>query len=179
MTKVNEIFVPINGTNGSYEISNCGRVKRVGSNKGPGYPKKDRFLFGNKDIYGYYRVAIPIVGVVKTVKIHQLVARHFINNPLGKNTVNHKDGNKYNNHISNLEWCTYAENNTHAYENGLKDSRGVKNGRSKLTENQVQEILVSNGRQKDIALKYGVNQTMVSAIKRKANWTHITQKLAL
>jgi len=55
----------------------------------------------------------------KTVKIHRLMAEVFIPNTYNKETVNHIDGNKLNNHISNLEWATYSENIKHAYENGL------------------------------------------------------------
>lgn len=68
---------------------------------------------------GYQRLTVTINGIKKSPTIHQLVALAFIPNPDNKPQVNHKDGNKLNNHVDNLEWVTNEENRLHALENGL------------------------------------------------------------
>lgn len=73
----------------------------------------------NKD--GYISYDIKFNGTRKGVYAHRLVAEYFISNPNNLPIVNHKDGNKINNTVSNLEWVTYSENNFHAYKTGLKE----------------------------------------------------------
>ena len=68
---------------------------------------------------GYCILATRISGINKTFRLHRVVAEAFIDNPEGKPVVNHIDGCKHNNHVSNLEWCTHSENNIHALETGL------------------------------------------------------------
>lgn len=76
-----------------------------------------------KDRFGYLRVCLSDTNHKKHILlIHRLVAQTFIPNPDNKPCVNHIDGNKENNIISNLEWCSYSENNTHAYRVLGKDS---------------------------------------------------------
>lgn len=176
MTNLNEIWKPIN-LNIGYEVSNFGRIKRLGSDKGTGHPKSDRIISGSLDVYGYYRVSITNGAEVKTLKVHQLVAIHFIDNPENKKNVNHKDGVKTNNNVSNLEWCTLSENNYHAYDTGLKDAKGTKNGRCKLTEAQVLEIYHSTDLQVPLSKKYNVSQTIISSIKLGKTWSHLTKNI--
>jgi hypothetical protein len=70
--------------------------------------------------YGYNHIRLFKDGVRKNFQIHRLVASTFIDNPYMKPQVNHKDGNKSNNHVSNLEWVTQSENIRHAINTGLK-----------------------------------------------------------
>lgn len=72
--------------------------------------------FNNK---GYERIELSINKSPKKFFIHRLVAEVYIENPLNKPTVNHRDGVPSNNHVSNLEWATIQENTQHAYDNGL------------------------------------------------------------
>lgn len=97
-----------------YSVDECGNV----SNNITGTMLKTRLSTN-----GYLRVGLR-TGTVeyerpKTLNIHRLVAEHFIPRVQGKEQVNHKDGNKLNNHIDNLEWATNSENIRHAYANGL------------------------------------------------------------
>lgn len=109
-----------------YQVSNNGRVKPIN----PRYKNK-QFLKLNIDSNGYFRIKL----FNKLFFVHRLVAKAFIPNPLNKPQVNHKDGNKQNNNVKNLEWVTAAENNLHACRTGL--SAGCKQNTSKLTEEQV------------------------------------------
>ena len=68
---------------------------------------------------GYLQVALYKEGIGKAAHIHRLVALHYLSPVEGKTFVNHKDGNKHNNHVSNLEWVTKSENAIHAIETGL------------------------------------------------------------
>ncbi len=89
--------------------------------------KKNRFLYLGIGTTGYYGVSL-YNRKLKTLRVHRLVAEHFILNPENKKEVNHKDGNKLNNHFTNLEWATAKENIAHSISTGLKvyTSREVK-----------------------------------------------------
>ncbi|WP_025846601.1 NUMOD4 domain-containing protein [Paenibacillus ehimensis] len=124
MNGENEIWRDIRGFENKYQISSYGRVRRI-----EGYdqvrrksgllflrPRKGRVLKGCKHTGGYLTVQLGRGG---RRYIHRLVAEAFIPNPLGKPSVNHKDGCKENNSVENLEWATYSENQFHAKETGL------------------------------------------------------------
>lgn len=81
-------------------------------------PQKEICVFLDKD--GYQIVSLILNGKQKTYKIHRLVAQFFLKNDFDYKYVNHIDGNKQNNDVSNLEWCSASENNSHAYRQGLK-----------------------------------------------------------
>ncbi len=100
--------------------------------------------------------------------VHRLVAEAFLPNPEGRVNVNHKDGNKLNNHVLNLEWATPAENNSHAYATGLQPS-GEDNPRSKLTNEDATNIRESyknkyRGWRRDTATRYGVSERVIYQI---------------
>ena len=77
----------------------------------------------DKNGYTHYYIRDLSTGKRKDFKGHRLVAEYFIDNPNNYPIVNHIDGNKANNHIENLEWCTHSQNNIHAYKNGLNRSK--------------------------------------------------------
>lgn len=99
--------------NPNYFISNLGRFKN----------KNNKILNLNINVRGYLYCNISTKSKVTKVKIHRLVALHFVDNPFNKDTVNHKDGNKLNNSYTNLEWLTRKENIQHGYKNNLMHNR--------------------------------------------------------
>lgn len=116
-------------------------------------------------------------GKRRTPKVHRLVADAFIPNPHNKPTVNHIDGCRQNNLLSNLEWATHSENHKHAYQIGLKNAQGSNNGRSILNEDDVLEIkkrMEQGESQVSLARYYGVSTQTIQNIKSGKNWSHIT-----
>ncbi len=126
---------------------------------------------------GYYF----IVHNGKMFSVHRLVANAFVLNSESKPQVNHIDGDKRNNHYSNLEWCTHSENQKHAYDIGTKDVakiQGEKNGRAKLNKYQVKRIRlmkeVTPGLSGyEIARMFGVSNVMIYDILNRNNWKHV------
>ena len=114
---MDEIWRDIEGYEGLYQISNKGRVKSL--HKG-----SERILRPVIDRYGYMFVFLYNDNARKYFKIHRLVAQAFISNPENKPQVNHKDENKKNNCIENLEWATAKENSNYGTRNErVADSR--------------------------------------------------------
>lgn len=125
-----EVWKDIEGYEGLYQVSNMGRVRSLdrkskSKNKWNSYNAsiKGRIRLCATSRMGYLRMRLCKDGVKQWYQLHQLVARAFIPNPDRKETVNHIDGNKKNNCVSNLEWATQAENNKHARDNHLNNSR--------------------------------------------------------
>lgn len=125
---LNENWKPINGCEEYYEISDKGRVRRIKYNDNS---KKVQYqlpyyLKPRKDKDGYFKYALCINGKMKYYFAHRLVAIHFLNNENKYSCVNHIDGNKQNNCVENLEWCSIKQNNLHALNNGLRNMKNNK-----------------------------------------------------
>jgi hypothetical protein len=121
-----EYWLPVKGLEGAYEVSNLGSVRslpretkykdgRVGYHKG-------RILSQTITPKGYHKVYPTLKGKKREFQVHRLVAETFIHNPDRLPQVNHKNGDKSKNDISNLEWVTNLQNALHANENHLKDT---------------------------------------------------------
>lgn len=112
-------------------------------------------------------------GFTKSVLVNRVVALRFLPNPLKLEQVNHKDGDKENNALSNLEWASGSENEKHAHRTGLKSGRGSANSNAKLTANDVLEIRASQEKPAKIAARYGVGRSTIANIIAGRTWTHV------
>lgn len=128
MLSTNEIWRPVHGFEGMYEVSNAGRVRSLDRyvsqiNNGTLCKRKVKgiILKHHIDEDGYHRVSFRKDGKDYTFGVHRLVAQAFIPNPHNKPTVNHKNGDKDKNTDDNLEWATVLEQNHHAIETGLRE----------------------------------------------------------
>ena len=121
-----EIWKDIKGYEGSYQISNRGLVKSLNFN----HTNKEKILKDKINRKGYRYVTLYCNSKAKYMSIHRLVAEAFILNPNNMPQVNHIDGNKGNNTVENLEWCTEKENVQHAIKTGLLKPYGSNNSRS-------------------------------------------------
>ena len=132
-----------------------------------------KLLTGHLDRNGYRCGCIN----GKNMQFHRIVANTFIPNPLNKPCINHIDGNKNNNNISNLEWCTHSENTIHAYKTGLeKKVFGENHHAHKLTRKSV--IYIRNNSNipiKQLADKFNVSTYAVYDVLNYKTWRNINE----
>lgn len=103
-----EIWKDIPGYEGGYQVSSFGKVRSLYPNR-----KQNQLMDLLENTRGYYRVHLTKGDKVNFKMVHRLVAETFLENPLNLPQVNHKDENKKNNHVENLEWCSNLENQRH------------------------------------------------------------------
>ena len=124
-----EIFAPIKGFEDYYEISNLGRIysKPRLSWNGCGYKKEgNKFLKLKENNNGYKYVILHKNNIKYQKYVHRLVAEHFLDNKFNYSQVNHLNGNKSDNRIQNLEWCSVSENILHRYRILEKKKKKIK-----------------------------------------------------
>ena len=172
-----EIWKPVIGYHDirgdRFMASNTGKIKSCVTGK------VLKTYVGNR---GYESLRLTVDGVKKSITIHRAVALAFIPNPNQYAEINHKDGNKLNNSLNNLEWCTRSQNERHKFDTGLYDpSRisGEHNGNHKLTVENVKYIREHFQRKSKefgatpLCKKFGVNQKTVMDVVNRKIWKNV------
>lgn len=169
--KEKEIWKDVVGYEGWYEVSSYGRVRNV--------RKRSRTYIGRilkpkRKQNGYLEFCLCRNDKRHFFTAHRLVAEAFLGpRPRGLET-NHKNGDKANNHLDNLEYLSHSDNEKHAYRIGIKSFKGSKNNNHILTENDIPRIrkLLTEGNltQKEIGAIYNVHRVTIGDIKSERRW---------
>lgn len=165
-----EVWRPVVGYEGLYEVSNVGRLRNLGRRRVPRI--RGHFIEG-----GYPQVVLYRKGQARTDKVHRIVAAAFIGPRPVAHQVNHIDGVKTNNAATNLEYVTPLQNIRHAQALGLLHTdpqkvRGERNGKARLTEAAVREIrrLRPTTSATEIAARLGVHRATVDDVVKGRRW---------
>lgn len=179
-----ETWKDIPNFEGSYQVSNMGRVRSVDRviavKDGRMRKHKGRVLKPLLNDRGYERVTLSNDGRCNIKRVHRLVLETFkphVN--MSDLQVNHMDGDKLNNHLINLEWVTARDNILHAYDMGLITNIGEGSPNAKLSNADVLEILqrLDNGElQRVIGLDYGVSEDHISQINAGRRWRVVKEE---
>lgn len=171
-----EMWLPIIGYEGRYEISSYGKLRSLVRPGKMGIKERSAPLLRKQHIdqSGYWFVKLQKDGKMLTIDTHILVARHFIPNPLNLPEVNHlKD--KLDNYYKHLEWTTSSLNQVYAYKTGRKlIPKFELNGRALLNRQQVMTIFTSDKTQRQLSMEFGVSMSTVNNIKNGYAWYEIT-----
>lgn len=175
-----EIWRDVVNFEGFYEVSNYGNVRSVDREikyeDGRVYSYKSKILSFNNTKQGYYSAHLYKNCVRKNRKVHIIVAETFLPNPLGLTDVNHKDGNKLNNHVDNLEWTSRLQNMQHGFSTGLINNTGTNHGNNIYSDEQiihVKRLLVLRRPHKEIEAVTGVKKGTIEQISQGRQWTHL------
>jgi hypothetical protein len=171
-----EVFLPVQGFEGLYEISDHGtlrsvdrKVPRMGGGRAKDHilTCRGRVIKTHGDTVGYKIACMHKVGQKPFyISVHRLVAKHFVDNPDNLPQVNHKDGDKLNNHYSNLEWCTPQQNIEHARANGLKQGKFM----SKETVRKAKKLLAEGMGVHKVAETLNVKPALIAPISQGKAW---------
>lgn len=177
-----EIWKDLPDFQGIYQASTKGRIRMLDHytthlrENGTMYRRKCRAMI--RKLQRNYDGKYLAVGLKHhSYTVHRLIAKTFLPNPKNLEFVNHKDGNKHNNNVENLEWCTRQENETHAFATGLKNSTGEHNTMAKLTDKQAKYIKFQEDRSYDNKLAlcavFNVHRATIERIWNNKIWKHV------
>ena len=177
MRKSESIWRSVEGYEGIYEVSNYGELKslsRIIILKDGTQRKLNTKILKPIKIGDYHGYQLTNSTGSKKHYIHRLVCTAFLENPKGDQvTVNHIDGDKYNNELSNLEWSSYSENLKHAYRNGLNKNSGENNHYTKFSDETISQVrekyATGQYRQSELADLYGISKMQIHRIVKFKN----------
>jgi hypothetical protein len=169
-----EEWRPVAGFEDRYLVSNFGNIKSLNYKS----TKKPTNLKLRVAKNGYARIGLFNGKKQISFPVHRLVAVAFISpQPSPQHQINHKDGNKLNNYVGNLEWCTHAENTYHAIKTGLRYNIGQFHGNASLKKTQVKTIKILLAKksmtQRRIAKYFNVCLATINHISTGRGWNHI------
>lgn len=171
-----EIWKDVIGFEGYYQVSDSGKIRGLDRIDTLGRKVKGKILSVRTDKDGYLLVTLVKNNNAKTKKVHRVVAESFLQNPNNLPEVNHIDGDKRNNSVKNLEWCTHKENHVHARKTGLIQQKGEKSVNHKLTTDAVHFIREMYKRGDSVygccalANKFNVSQATISRVVKGKRW---------
>lgn len=178
---VDEVWADIPTLEGRYQASTHGHIRSLDRTGATCYGStrilKGKLIAQKAGVNGYMRIS---AGVHKTQFVHRLVAMTFIPNKNNLPVINHIDGNKKNNFIENLEWCTQRHNMQHAHRTGLSKGMPLKRGEesiaAKLSKEDVINIktrLKNGDRSIDLSREYHVCKGTIGEIKAGRSWSSV------
>ena len=170
-----EEWRPVVGYEGIYEISSLGRVRNLATRQGT---TAGLILRQSPNGIGYASLSLTRDGISITYRVHALVLAAFVGIPPEGCEANHRDRNKMNARLDNLEYVSHLENVHHAMHTGLrrKTQKGTQNPAAKLSEMQIGEIRDSASAglsYRDLSIRYGVAKSQIARIVRRHSWGHL------
>ncbi len=176
-------WVSVETWDGIYEAGSNGFIKTLANVSYGGHGKRQKMIIKERVrafssfVDGYCLIRLCKRPRQEVHLVHRLIAKAFLPNPENKPEVNHKDGNKKNNDVSNLEWCTEKENTDDAFAKGIKDNSRPK--RPKLDSEVVLLIFNSASSLGNLSKLYNLPKLTIQAIKSGKRYARVTGKTYL
>jgi len=169
----------IKGYENYYQVSNIGNVRsldRTVPHPVMGF-KKGKPCKQHPNHNGYMRVGLHKLGNREQEFVHKLVGQAFVSNPNSKPQINHIDGDKLNNNVENIEWCTNKENCIHASNLGLRNPvRGIEHHNAKMNPEKVKDLRKKRDEgwsYKQLCDLFGITKGVVGQIYHKRTWAYV------